>query len=188
MILDDQEWVEVFEAARRTAMGLCRDEFMADDLAAGAMERILRADAEVRPERLGAYASQVVRNLYNDEGRRQMRQPAAPLDDGEIPDSAQAIFGLVLHIKSPSVLAMMSERTMRQCQLAERILVTLNDKQRRLLELTSNGVSSRDIAAELDYASAAVVDQTRSRLYQRLREEFEGEATTSLFGNVSGEW
>jgi RNA polymerase sigma factor (sigma-70 family) len=188
MNLDDQEWVEVFEAARRTAMGLCRDVFMADDLAAGAMERILRADAEVRPERLGAYASQVVRNLYRDEGRRQGRQPAIPMDGGEIPDSAEAIFGLVLHMKSPSVLAMMSERTRRQCQLAQRMLATLNPKQRRLLELSSIGVPSRDIAAELDYASAAVVDQTRSRLYRQLREEFEGQATTSIFGSVTGEW
>jgi hypothetical protein len=43
------------------------------------------------------------------------------------------------------------------------------------------------LAEELGYASAAVVDQTRSRLYQRLREEFEGQATTSLFGMVTGE-
>lgn len=187
MRLDDQQWLEVFQSAHDTAMALCRDPFQADDLAAGAMERILRVDADVRPGRLGAYASQVVRNLYRDEGRRQGRQPAIPMGDGDMPDSAQAIFGLVLHMKSPSVIAMMSERTRRQCELAERMLATVNDKQRRLLELTSIGVPSRDIAAELDYASAAVVDQTRSRLYRQLREEFEREATTSLFGTVTGE-
>lgn len=178
MELTDEQWMRVFRAAEREAQRRLRNPIVAEDVAAIAVEKMLKASAVVPDDGLEAYVVTVVRNLLIDKHRG--RAPTEPVEDDDL-ESGMAIFGLALHAKDPLAKMLKSERIRRRIDVARRILDSLNPRELALVELTLAGASGAEIADELGYASAAVVRTTRNRIYQRLQRGFARDVTPSLF-------
>jgi RNA polymerase sigma factor (sigma-70 family) len=183
--LTDEQWVRVFDAAFRAAQRALRDPTAAEDVAAMTVERMLEVQAEIPDDRIEAYARTVVRNLLVDKGRRAQRgATAAPVAHEEL-EEGMGVFGLALHAKDPLVKLLKSERIRRRTDLARRILDSLSDRERALIELALAGATAAEIADELGYASAGTVRVTHMRIRQRLGNEFARDFTPSLFSTSS---
>ena len=137
MEFSDFELADVFEVARRTVLSMERDADLADDLASMTVERILSRNPDIRPGRLNAYAAQVARNLMRDELRSRTQHRVKPIGEDWQLEEARAIFGIALHTKSPSFLVIKSERIQRRYSLAQKILASLPERHRELLELSA---------------------------------------------------
>lgn len=181
MQLSDDEWAQVLDVAHRTAMGITRDPALSDDIAASTVERLLKRNPEIQPGRLNAYAAQVARNLVRDQIRKDNRQPReAELQEDPINPAAAYVL-LAMQQTGPSTAALRSERARRCYAVAMDILPTLSDQERRLLQMTADGATSAEIAAELGYADANSVNVTRHRINKRIRQQFSQRISPSLF-------
>lgn len=181
MQLSDDEWAQVLDVAHRTAMGITRDPALSDDIAASTVERLLERNPEIQPGRLNAYAAQVARNLVRDQIRKDNRQPReAELQEDPINPAAAYVL-LAMQQTGPSTAALRSERARRCYAVAMDILPTLSDQERRLLQMTADGATSAEIAAELGYADANSVNVTRHRINKRIRQQFSQRISPSLF-------
>ena len=181
MQLSDDEWAQVLDVAHRTAMGITRDPALSDDIAASTVERLLERNPEIQPGRLIAYAAQVARNLVRDQIRKDNRQPReAELQEYPINPAAAYVL-LAMQQTGPSTAALRSERARRCYAVAMDILPTLSDQERRLLQMTADGATSAEIAAELGYADANSVNVTRHRINKRIRQQFSQRISPSLF-------
>ena len=181
MELTDEDWALVLDVARRAVLAEGGDDFLADDIAAHTAKKLLSRRPEIEPGKLAAYTKRMAKNLYIDEMRRRQR---AMLDDRGLPDDDEDVasaFAFVLKAKSPSEFLIESERNQRRLQLAWSILNSLNERQRRLIELTAAGCSNDDIAEALGYRNGATVSATRSRIYRLLESDFRDQFSPSLF-------
>lgn len=181
MQLSNDEWAQVLDVAHRTAMGITRDPALSDDIAASTVERLLERNPDIQPGRLNAYAAQVARNLVRDQIRKDNRQPReAELQEDPINPAAAYVL-LAMQQTGPSTAALRSERARRCYAVAMDILPTLSDQERRLLQMTADGATSAEIAAELGYADANSVNVTRHRVNKRIRQQFSQRISPSLF-------
>lgn len=181
MQLTDDEWAQVLDVAYNTALRITRDPSVSDDIAASTVARLLERNPDIQPGRLNAYAAQVARNLVNDEFRAAKRQPRQDELEEDPIKPAPAYLLLALQQTGPSTAALRSERARRCYAVAMEILPTLTDQERRLLQMTADGATSAEIAAELGYADANSVNVTRHRLNKRIRQQFAQRISPSLF-------
>lgn len=181
MQLSDQEWAQVLDVARRTAMGITRDPALSDDIAASTVERLLERNPDIEDGRLIAYAAQTAHNLAIDEMRRVQRQPRQAELEEDPKDPAAGYVILAMQQMSPSTAALRGEMKRRCHEVAQEILGSLNEREIRLLQLSIDGVPSAEIAVELGYADANTVNVTRHRINRKIRERFSHRISPSLF-------
>ena len=181
MHLSDDEWAQVLDVARRTALGITRDPVLSDDIAASTVERLLERNPDIEDGRLLAYAVQVARHLTIDELRRVQRQPRQAELEEDPKDPAAGYVILAMQQMSPSTAALRGEMKRRCYEVAQEILGSLNEREIRLLQLSINGVPSAKIAIELGYADANTVNVTRHRINRKIRERFSHRISPSLF-------
>ena len=189
MELTDEDWALVLDVARRAVLAEGGDEFLADDIAAQTAKKLLSRHPEIEEGKLAAYTRRMAKNLYIDEIRRRQRAMLAhhglPDDDEDVASA----FAFALKAKSPSEFLIKSERNHRRLELAWSILNSLNDRQRRLIELTVAGRSNDEIARDLGYKNPATVSATRTRVYRMLENQFRDQFSPSLFSTGgTGNW
>ena len=181
MQLSDEEWAQVLDVARRTAMRITRDPALSDDIAASTVERLLERNPDIEDGRLLAYAAQAAHNLAIDELRRVQRQPRQAELEEDPKDPAAGYVILAMQQMSPSTAVLRGEMKRRCHEVAQEILGSLNEREIRLLQLSIDGVPSVEIAAELGYADANTVNVTRHRINRKIRERFSHRISPSLF-------
>lgn len=175
--MDDAEWRALMDFAEREARRQTADAYLAEDVAALTMKKLLAQESSIAPEARRTWVRTVIQRTIIDQHRRNHtagggdRLRGLP-DDSEIaakrPHSGRRWVG-----NSPSMENIARQREERLGEVAKRLLSGLNDRQRQLLLLASEeSFTHEQIAEALGYASADVVKVTLNRLRKRLRDEF----------------
>lgn len=186
--MDDALWRELMDFAEHEARRQTADRYLAEDVAALTMKKLLAQESRIAPEARRTWVRTVIQRTIIDHHRRNHTAGGGDRlrdlpDDAEIaakrPHSGRRWVG-----NSPSLAAMAHQREARVGEVAQHVLSSLNDRQRQLLVLSAQpSLSHEEIAETLGYASAAVVKVTLNRLRKRLRDEFGTELE-----NLFNEW
>ena len=178
MKFTDEQWriwngIALNEGLRRTHF----DMALAEDLAASAMEKLLKSDAVVDESKMPAYVRKTVLNLFLDH--RDKQKPAALGSQGEAiskgyfnADGAMRLPAELIE-RSPSYAVIANDVRERQSTFLRAIFDSLSLKERELLDLTMRGYSNHDIAEILGYANNKIVATRLKQIYSKIEKNFD---------------
>lgn len=158
MEFTDEELKLALDVANKYAMNWTHTSLGHEDYAATAIEKLLQQSE--KPKNIPAWIKLVIRNMMIDRNRKlKARKPS--LRDLD-PEEIQA---MAVGRNNPSMSSLVAMKD----QVAD-ILDQLPEKEQQLLVLDAAGFSTKDIAAELGYASAKVVATRIKQVRRRVRE------------------
>ena len=158
------------EAATPVLLALTRGDAHArdqlEDLLSTVTAKVLgRLTREPPVEDLEHYVKQVARNAFNDWLRHKQRHPEDLLSDGSLSNNNQ------LPQTTPSSLAVRRDDQRRHAAAIREVMERLSGAEQAVLRLRyGDGLSAAEVAAQLGYKSAAVVDTIAARARKKLAE------------------
>lgn len=177
MELSTAEWAHVQRIALAEARRRCHhNPAFAEDLAAAVVEKLLRAEPQIKPGGLDAYVRAAVLNTYLDDKAKAdaAMRGGSPLQLDELTaEVAQAILDAVLISLSPSAIVIRRQREQSRMRLYLEIVDGLPPRKRELVLLAAQGLPQAEIAERLGYASADSVKTTLNRIYKEIRSAVE---------------
>ena len=162
MSLTDQEWKDAYDFALKKAKFFGAKNELVEDMAGIAMEKLLKQ--EPKPDNIEAWLTTVVRNQMIDLGKKVQNRGGTSLKYEDMNMLASEVSALIQRSHGSSIV----NKIVNQ-EKVKKILEDLEPRDQELLMWHFAGKDNKDIAVEMEYASAKVVATRIAQLIKKLQ-------------------
>ena len=162
MALSDQEWKHAYEFAQLKAKFFGAKNELVEDMAATAMEKLVKQ--EPKPDNIEAWLTTVVRNQMIDLGKKVKNRGGSSIKYEDMNMLVTEVSALIQRSHGSVIVNEIANQ-----EKVKKILEDLEPRDQELLMMHFAGKESKEIAQEMEYASAKVVATRIAQLIKKLQ-------------------
>lgn len=162
MSLSDQEWKDAYHFAQLKAKFFGAKNELVEDMAATAMEKLVKQ--EPKPDNIEAWLTTVVRNQMIDLGKKVKNHGGSSIKYEDMNMLVTEVSALIQRSHGSVIVDKIANE-----EKVKKILEDLEPRDQELLMWHFSGKDNKEIALEMEYASAKVVATRIAQLIKKLQ-------------------
>jgi RNA polymerase sigma factor (sigma-70 family) len=162
MPLSDQEWKHAYEFAQLKAKFFGAKNELVEDMAGTAMEKLVKQ--EPKPDNIEAWLTTVVKHQMMDLGKKVKNRGGLSIKYEDMNMLASEVSALIQRSHGSAIVNEIVNQ-----EKVKKILEDLEPRDQELLMWHFAGKDNKDIALEMEYASAKVVATRIAQLIKKLQ-------------------